>query len=259
MQKILLLLLIFNLPIFAQSEAKIKIAISKGSGSPSYLNYSKWLESLDKNIEVLNLYGKDDKEALEILSQCSGLILSGGPDVNPAYFGKGNESNLCEIDGRRDTLEFQLIQLALKKKMPILAICRGMQIFNVSQGGSLITDLPTFHPSDVHHQCGDKDTCFHQVKILESITLPYISHITNYTVNTNHHQAIDKLADDLNAYAYSNDGIIEAYEWKNPQNKSFLIAVQWHPERLDKVNPELSDDLGKIFIEKVKKYKIKRK
>lgn len=238
----------------AESKDKIRIAISKGEGSQSYLQYKNWLLSINTDLEIINLFGLSYDKALEELSKCNGLVLSGGPDVNPAFFGKEDERNLCEIDDKRDTLEFKAIEFALNRKMPILAICRGMQIFNISQGGTLITDLKTFHPSNIEHQCKLKDTCFHLVKINSCNTLPELNNAKNLLVNTNHHQAVDKIASSLKPYCYSEDGIVEAYEWKEPSDKSFLIAVQWHPERLSNVNTELSDNLAKIFLKEVENY-----
>jgi putative glutamine amidotransferase len=240
-----------------EGKEQIKIAISKGEGSPSYLQYKNWLHTINPDLEIINLFGLTNEAAMKELAKCDGLVLSGGPDVNPDFFGKSAEKNLCEIDDKRDTLEFKAIKFALEKKMPILAICRGMQIFNVSQGGSLITDLKTFHPSKIEHQCKLKDTCFHLITINDCKTLPELNNIKNLEVNTNHHQAVDKLAPDLKPFAYSEDGIIEAYEWINPENKSFLIAVQWHPERLSNVNVELSDNLAIAFLNEVQKYKNK--
>jgi putative glutamine amidotransferase len=166
---------------------------------------------------------------------------------------------LCEIDSVRDTLELNLIEQALERKMPILAVCRGMQILNVYYGGTLITDIPSYKQNNVGHRCENKDECFHKLRLTKSKTLEFVKEVKNPEVNTNHHQAVDELVEDFTPWAYTEDGIIEAYEWRYPENRSFIIAVQWHPERLSSENPELSDSLGYNFLREVAKFRKSKK
>ncbi|OGU57577.1 MAG: hypothetical protein A2X64_08990 [Ignavibacteria bacterium GWF2_33_9] len=257
--KILLLLFISISIISCTKYEKEKIAISKGIGSEGYLQYGKWMKELNPEVELINLYGFGVDSALKLLNTCDGLILSGGPDVHPLNYGQPDYYSLCEIDSVRDTLEFKLIENALSKKMPILAVCRGFQIFNVYMGGTLFADLPTQRPGEVSHRCENKDACFHDVKLYKSQNFDFWGDIKNTRVNTNHHQGIDYLSEDLYPTSYAKDGLIESFEWIVPENQSYLIAVQWHPERLSDENPELSDSLGNNFLRAVTKFRKSKK
>lgn len=232
----------------------IKIAISKAEGSQGYLQYNKWIKSFGENIETYSLYSLKVDSAIKVLNNCDGLIISGGPDVNPEQYNKANEKDRCgSIDYNRDTLEIALINAAIKNKQAILGICRGLQILNVSMGGSLIIDIPSDFDTIIKHRCTNAENCFHNVNIVDNNFLRSIIDTNQAKVNSNHHQAIDNLADELIAVAYSNDSLVEAIEWKNPTGKAFLIGVQWHPERMDSKNPA-SVKIGDKFIEACKLY-----
>jgi putative glutamine amidotransferase len=174
--------------------------------------------------------------------------------VSPAYYGKAADSARCwEADPHRDSLEFYLIDEAMKKGMPILGICRGEQILNVAMGGSLYIDLPSDLGTSVTHQMDDYEKCFHPVSIEKNTLLHLVSGLDSGIVNSNHHQGIKDLAGNLKAAAHTSDGLVEAIEWKEPADKSFLIAVQWHPERMKSDNP-LSGNIGRSFLEEAEIY-----
>jgi putative glutamine amidotransferase len=170
----------------------------------------------------------------------------------PGYFGKAEDSARCSIDPYRDTLEMSLIGAALEREMPILAICRGMQILNVALGGTLIIDIPEDHPNPEIHQIDDGDA-MHMVRLNKNSLLFKLAKIDSAEVNSNHHQAVDILADKLTASAVSRDGIVEAFEYTDYENLPFMIGVQWHPERLG--HPDMSDAIGKIFLEKAEEFR----
>jgi putative glutamine amidotransferase len=236
----------------------LKIAISKGYKSDTTYKYDLWLKNIDSNIIFIDLYKLPKDSALKLLETCSGLILSGGPDISPERYGRAKDSNLCKIDFKRDTLEFALIEKARLMQLPLLAVCRGEQLLNVAYGGSLIVDIPTEKPSEVIHRC-DTAYVFHKVIIFDNSILNKITGEKYVKVNTNHHQAVDRLADVFKTTAISDkDSVIEAYEWKEPEGKQFLIAVQWHPERLPYNNP-LSYAIANTFIDEVVKWKIHKK
>lgn len=236
-----------------EKEPEFKIALSKSDTTKHYVQYKKWLEKINAEIECVNLYHLDSAEAQKRLLECSGLILTGGPDVAPSYYGKTEDSARCQIDFRRDTLEFDLIETAYRLDMPILGICRGQQILNVSFGGSLIVDIPSDFDTTVAHRCEDSENCFHKIMTVEGSKLRKICQSDYGLVNTNHHQGIDRLAKAFKASAFSKDGLIEAIEWKNPKEKQYLIAVQWHPERMD-FDSDFSKPIGYSFIEAARKY-----
>lgn len=231
----------------------LTVALSKGSGGAHYEAYAKWLKSIEPELEIIDLYGLDPEEAAKKLDKCSGLVLTGGPDVAPGRFGKAYDSIRCAIDYVRDTLEFAVLEQALMRKCPIFAICRGEQLMNVHFGGSLIVDIPEDFDTTVVHRCMIAEDCFHDVIISKGSILNEISGVDSGIVNTNHHQAVDRLSDDFVVSARTKDGLIEAYEWKEPGGKPFMIAVQWHPERLEKDNP-LSGKIGGRFIEEMTKF-----
>ncbi len=248
---ILVLLTIIILSSCQSEKSKhITIGISKGISSESYLQYTKWLKSLDSTLEIVNFYGLSLDSTEKLLEKCDGLVLSGGPDVHPNFYGKPEYDSLCEIDNYRDTLEFALIKSALNKKMPILGVCRGFQILNIALGGSLYADIPTQLSQSVIHRCENKDSCKHKINFINfDDNFSFMKGFLNNTiVNSNHHQGVCILARDLQPIAITNDGLIEAFSWKNQTGKSFMIALQWHPERLSRINPYLSDSLGVRFL-----------
>lgn len=231
------------------------IAFSKASGSDNYLQYTKWIKHFDSAIVCVDMINKTPEEAAKLLAKCSGLVLTGGPDVDPARYGKAGDSSRCDLDRKRDTLEFALIKKALELKMPMLAICRGEQILNVAMGGSLIIDIPADHDTLIHHQTKEKTQIKHYVNLIPGTLLSRLCGIAGDTANSNHHQAVDKLADCFKVSAYAKDSIAEAYEWKFPQGKPFLIAVQWHPEKPDQSGP-LATPIGIYFLYEAMKYHV---
>jgi putative glutamine amidotransferase len=236
----------------------MKIAVTKASK-----NYINWLKKGDSTLIPLDMYSMDFDTALGSLENCAGLLVTGGEDVQPEYYGQAGEKYLCkELDPRRDTLELALIKKALGLKMPVLGICRGEQIINVSLGGSLIVDIPDHFQhlpriNHITHQCEDYLKCVHSVHIFPNTLLHSIVGCDTGFANTNHHQAVDRLAPGLICNAKSFDGLTEGIEWETSPDKSFLIGVQWHPERMDTSNV-LSGKLLKEFIAQSKKFKEKK-
>jgi len=253
MKNILKILIIITILSSCQKEPEMIIAISKGAGSPHYENYSKWVESIYPNAKCINLYTLSADSVNKVMEICDGLILSGGPDVHPGRFDKVADTAICSMDLKRDTLEWAICKIAFRKKIPILAICRGMQLLNVYKGGTLITDIPTYNNSLIHRDTNNPQLK-HNIKVANLSDLWEITNKEVGTVNSAHHQAVGKIASCFKPTAFADDGIIEAYEFINPVNKPYLIAVQWHPERLGKENP-FADKLGKKFIDEVIKAK----
>lgn len=235
----------------------IKIAISKSKPDEYYRPYVNWLKANDSTIECIDMYHISLDSALMIFENCDGLLLTGGPDVFPGRYDQAYDTSRCgEIDYKRDTLEFALIEKALEMKMPILGVCRGEQILNIAMGGSLIVDIPTDFDTSIIHRCTDSYNCKHDVRIVKNSLLNKICKTDHYVSNSNHHQAVNNLANCFLASAFTNDSLIEAIEWKKPEGKSFLIAIQWHPERLSPYN-KLSYPIAERFLREAKKYRIK--
>jgi putative glutamine amidotransferase len=254
MKKLSIVLALIILVLSSCSDnPEIQIAISKGSGSEGYEKYEKWLHKHYPNAKVVDLYQMSLEDAQKELEQSSGLLLSGGPDVHPWFFGKEYDTLRCSIDNWRDTLEFALIEKAKRLKLPVLGICRGLQILNVANGGSLIIDIPDDVGSSVIHQDTTENEAMHSIKIDTSSVFYGITKVDNGVVNSNHHQAIDVIAATFVASSYSEDGIIESIEYKYPEHKPFLLAVQWHPERLDN-SEALSGAIANAFIDAALEY-----
>jgi len=234
----------------------LKIAISRGDNTSSYAKYQEWINACEKGIELVNLYGLSIQQQEEILNECSALLLSGGNDIHPFHYRKNEKAFLCkETDDNRDKQELIVIMNALGLNMPVLGICRGLQILNVACGGSLITDIPSEYPTEIkHHLEGDlKEHCFHKINLVPETLMYSIGTADNYVVNSYHHQAIEQCAPIFRISATSEDGIIEAIEWKNPENRPFLLAVQWHPERMNTYD-DFSLSIAAAFIDAARDY-----
>jgi putative glutamine amidotransferase len=223
------------------SERKVTIGLSYYGSKIQ--NYIDWLKSFSENVEVLNLHHTTNKT--EDLLKCNSLLLPGGVDIHPQNYNQENVglSKVTDESKVRDKFERELIDVALKNDLPILGICRGFQLVNVHLGGTL------FQHIDNHRNSGSDEDLIHKVKVASNSELFRIVKSEEGIVNSSHHQAIDKIADDLIATAYSEDGIVEALEWKDKTNKSPLLLVQWHPERMkDKNKNPFSKEILNWFI-----------
>jgi gamma-glutamyl-gamma-aminobutyrate hydrolase PuuD len=155
----------------------------------------------------------------------TGLVLTGGTDVDPALFGEARGAETDPPDEERDRCEIALLDQALDMDLPVLAICRGMQMLNVHHGGSLVQHLDS---TDAHRRrTPDKAEPAHSVQIEPESLLASVCGIKRCDVNSRHHQAVDRLGRSLEISARAHDGVIEALE---RPDKRFVLAVQWHPE-----------------------------
>ena len=160
------------------------------------------------------------------LDGVQGLLLMGGTDVNPACYGSEPWPQTEPPDDRRDAVELKLIEEALDRDLPVLAICRGLQLLNVYYGGTLIQHLPSADRHDIAVE--DKAAPAHEVSIEEASLLGEIAAVPAWRVNSRHHQAADRIGTGLRVVARdAADGTVEALE--APENR-FVLAVQWHPE-----------------------------
>jgi len=241
----------------AEPEALV-IGISKALPEEYYGNYAAWLNTADSSIICIDLYHMPVDSALLLLRGCSGLLISGGPDVFPGRYGQAADTVKCgSIDFHRDSLEWALIGAAKNAEMPILGICRGLQIFNIYHGGSLFPDLPTDFDTTIIHRCENKYECYHEIKVQKKSGLFLISGTRNGIVNSNHHQGINRLGSGLKAIARTRDGLIEAIEYDGADTMPFLLGLQWHPERMETDNP-FSLPIATDFLKKAKLYNIKQ-
>jgi putative glutamine amidotransferase len=171
------------------------------------------------------------KDADEILSNIDGLVLSGGSDVDPRIFGETRHPsvNEAEIFRDRDVFEIALSRAAVERDVPVLAICRGMQVLNVALGGTLVQDIPTQIPGHVDHDSGgERHGHAHDVTVeRDSQLFEILGRRAVLPVNSFHHQAVAALGAGLTVSARADDGVIEAVERRD---RRFVVGVQWHPE-----------------------------
>jgi putative glutamine amidotransferase len=162
------------------------------------------------------------------LAAVRGLVLTGGEDVAPARYGAAPHPRLGEVDPVRDAAELALIAAARARGLPILAICRGIQILNVALGGTLYQDLDSERPGPVPH---NDETGRHPIHVEAGSLLERTLGTRAASVNSRHHQAIRDLAPGLTAVAWADDGVIEGAE-PSDAKEPWMVAVQWHPEDL---------------------------
>lgn len=170
----------------------------------------------------------------EILSLCDGFLITGGNDIDPTYFGQTNEENKSKhVRQEIDEVDRAVVEFALKHEKPLLGICRGYQAINIFLGGTLFQDIGSSHTSIKEN---------HEVFTVPNRLIPFEDQIL---VNSYHHQALDKIADDLVIIARHTDGITEAFV----HQKLPIFAVQWHPEinKDSKESKLIFDTFAKLF------------
>ena len=165
----------------------------------------------------------------DLLSAVSGLLLTGGGDVQPSRYGARPIAETHNVDPLRDACEIRLIEVAIAADMPLLATCRGMQVLNVAMGGSLIQHVPAV-TGQAHDHADRWREGVHRVKIEPDSHLAEALGATEVAVNSIHHQAVDQAAPGTRAVAWAEDDTVEALEVIGSPH---IVAVQWHPELLE--------------------------
>jgi len=172
-----------------------------------------------------------DVDSIEpLLDGLCGLCLSGGPDLHPSIYGAQPHPLLGPTEPHLDSFEVALVRAAEAREMPVLAICRGLQVLNVARGGTLVQDLPSERPSGVTHRQADVGwVATHDVRLLEGSLVADCLGETEIRVNSFHHQAVDRLGSGLRAVGWADDDMVEAIE---ATDRRFTVAVQWHAESM---------------------------
>ena len=174
-----------------------------------------------------------DRDRLpDVLDECDGVLLTGGADIDPRHYGVSVQHPTTRPDPARDEYELALARAALARDLPLLAICRGVQLLNVAAGGTLVQDIPSERPSGVVHRLREPPTSTpHTVDVREESQLATLigpaAHSHPLPVNSRHHQAIDRVALAFVVSATAPDGVVEAIERPGAR---FCVGVQWHPE-----------------------------
>jgi len=203
--------------------------------------------SLAGGAPVMIPLGVPDEQLERIWEALDGILITGGGDIDPQFFGGESHPTLGGVDPDRDRIEFALIRKAVAEGKPLFGICRGIQTVNVALGGTLYTHIPDQLPGALKHDNDpytDRKLLPHTVNVEPDSQLASLLGSINLPVNSLHHQGIDKLAEGLRPLAYAPDGLIEAVE---VIDHPFSLAVQWHPEWLLEQAPMLSLFVG--FVE----------
>lgn len=168
------------------------------------------------------------EDASTLFMMCDGMLMTGGQDVNPLLYGQTATDQCGEICQIRDEMETHFFREAIKQNIPMLGICRGLQMINILLGGTLYQDIPTETESKINHQMeAPYDRACHRVRLMPGTALHRSLRVEDMGVNSCHHQAIKELGEGLEVMAKSEDGLVEAVSLPE---KKFVWAVQWHPE-----------------------------
>jgi len=225
MKKLLLILVSFLLLFSCQQQQQKTIILSKASS-----NYIKWIE--DKNVIILDAYTIKNTDS--ILALADGIILTGGEDINPLQYNDTINFAVCgDINYERDTLERKLFDFAFKNKLPLIGVCRGMQMMNVASGGTLYGDIPSEIGTTVIHR--NNGEVMHEIVLVDTSSLIFPAETDTIMVNSWHHQGLKIMPNHLRVIARAFDGLPEAVVM-DKSDHPFMIAVQFHPERLGKDN-----------------------
>ena len=188
-------------------------AVAAAGGAPVHISLipnESYIESVFDNLDGLLLPGSDS-------------------DVDPLRYGQQPHPGLGSVQPLKDSTDLLAIAEAERRNIPIFGICFGMQVLNVSRGGTLIQDIASMKPDAIKHEQGSpRDRPSHSVELMSGSLVEELCDVPNVDVNSHHHQAVDIVGENLLATAWSSDGIIEALE--DPRGDRFVVAVQWHPE-----------------------------
>ena len=241
MKKLLVTLFCSFIFFACQKQQQKTIILSKASS-----NYVEWMG--DENIILLDAYTIKNTDS--ILELADGIILTGGEDINPLQYNDTINLSVCEdINYQRDTLERKLFDFAFKNKIPLIGVCRGMQMMNVASGGTLYGDIPSqIGTTVIHRNNGEVN---HKIALIDTCSLIFPLGIDTIIVNSWHHQALNIMPNYLRVVARSFDGLPEAVVMDKSIHP-FMIAVQFHPERLGK-NNKIKQIMKNSFYKEISK------
>ena len=205
----------------------------EGSGRPIYGNNRTYIHAVEQGggVPVLIPMLHDIHLLDALLMRLDGLLLSGGVDIDPCNYSEEANPHLGEVDRRLDELEMFVAQWALRERLPVLGICRGIQLLNVALGGSLYQDLNTQYPESMIHCRRElpRNTLIHSVHIEEGSQVEKIFGTNEIWINSLHHQAVKELGRGVRISGRAEDGVAELLE---VPEYPFVIGIQGHPEEL---------------------------
>ena len=193
-----------------------------------------------------------------VMDNLDGVILPGSDsDVDPRRYGREPHPQLGSVHPLKDETDLAVLAEVEERAMPLFAICFGVQVLNVSRGGTLVQDIPSQMPKAINHQQGaPRDRHSHTVRLLADSVAGRLADAESTAVNSHHHQALDELGRELIATAWTADGVVEAVE--DPRRDRFVLGVQWHPE-LGWEKDEFSRALFNRFIEEAGRFAEERR
>jgi putative glutamine amidotransferase len=211
-------------------QSTIKIGLTYTGSEHKHNNYVRWLMKDNPAIEITRLSAADNN--LGLVQSLDGIVISGGVDIHPKEYGSAvlNYANApAAFDEARDHFEKTVYAISQQHRIPLLGVCRGMQLVNCMLGGTLTHDMGD--ELNAIHRFDERDR-LHEIHIEAGTLLYNIAASKKELANSAHHQCIEKLGEGLTINCTSGCGIIEGVEWADNSRKSFFLGVQWHPERM---------------------------
>jgi putative glutamine amidotransferase len=228
----------------------VRIGITDTLNGDKYPQYVAWVRGAQPDAEIVQLsHAAANAAEVEALD---GIVLTGGGDIHPKFYDRPDHLPLVKgVDESRDAFELDVISRALTADLPILGVCRGMQVMNVALGGTIVPDLPTDGYKE--HRGAEGTTLTHPLEVVPHTLVHMLAGAARATVNSFHHQAVDALGRGLIRAGLSPDGVTEAAEWAIKDNMPFLLLVQWHPERAP--GDALSKNIISMFVREVTQHR----
>jgi putative glutamine amidotransferase len=195
----------------------------------------------------------DPTLAHDLLARIDGLVLTGGEDVDPRHYGAARHPATEDAHEARDQWELALVAVAREHGIPVLAICRGMQLLNVALGGTLVQDIPSERPSElVHADSAKRARRIHRIECAADSRMAESVGATSLAVNSSHHQSVDTIAPELRVTATAPDGIVEGIETRD--GGWWVVGAQWHPEELVSTPEPWDRNLFTAFAREVRRF-----
>jgi len=237
----------------------MNIGLTYTGSEEKHQHYVRWLKQSDPGIGIITL-SAETKENKGSITDCDALVLSGGIDIHPGYYNSNHfvyPNMPQQFYEKRDAFERSVFAAAQKKHIPVLGVCRGLQLINCILGGNLQQDLAaknSVHKAIVNDQKKQFDKA-HGLHITPGTLLAGIAGTERAVINSAHHQCVADIATGLMINSISDDNVPEGLEWKDKKGKPFLLCIQWHPERMYEFQLEqsaLSLGIRNLFISAIK-------